>query len=89
MQYTYLDIGMNINATLTSMEDQAMLRSSIEQSSLATEASGVGPQDPIILHTSLKGTYLLTIGKPQAIGSIDILHSTRHLDISVVMDPVQ
>ena len=87
-QYTYLDVGMNFDATLTSMGDRAMLKSSIEQSSVAPEASGVGPQEPIILHTALKGTFVLTAGRPQTLGSIDIPHSTRHLEIEVVLEPI-
>ena len=88
-QYTYLDVGMNFDATLTSMGDRAMLKSSLEQSSVSPEASGVGPQEPILLHTALKGTYVLTGGKPLALGTIDIPHSTRQLDISVAMEPLQ
>jgi type II secretory pathway component GspD/PulD (secretin) len=85
-QYTYLDIGMNFDSTLTAMGDSAMLKADVEQSSIAPEASGVGAQDPIVRQTSLKGMYLLTPGKPMKIGSLDIFGSTRHLEIEATLE---
>jgi type II secretory pathway component GspD/PulD (secretin) len=87
-QMTYIDVGMNFDATLTAMGDNAMLKSSVEQSSIAPETSGVGPQDPIVRQTSLKGVALLAPGKPQVLGSLDIPGSTTHLDIEVLMQPL-
>ena len=84
-QYTYLDIGMNFDATLTATGNGAMLKSRVEQSSIAEERSGVGAQDPIVRQTSLQGVFSLTPDKPLVIGSLDIPGSTRHLDIEVVM----
>lgn len=85
-QFTYLDIGMNFNATLNGMENGAMLKSNIEQSSVAPETSGVGPQDPIVRQTSLEGVFFLAPNKPRILGSLDIPGSTRHLDIEVMME---
>jgi type II secretory pathway component GspD/PulD (secretin) len=87
-QVTYIDIGMNFDATLTATGDGAMLRSSVEQSSVAPETSGVGPQDPIVRQTSLRGESFLAPGKSVALGSLDIPGSTSHLQIEVVMDPL-
>jgi type II secretory pathway component GspD/PulD (secretin) len=87
-QFTYLDIGMNFDATLTALENGALLKSSIEQSSLAPETSGVGPQDPVVRQTSLKGMFYLTPNKPLNLGAVDIPGSTRHLDVEVVMEPL-
>ena len=87
-QMTYIDVGMNFDATLFGMGDNAMLKSSVEQSSIAPETSGVGPQDPIVRQTSLKGVALLAPGKPQVLGSLDIPGSTTHLDIEVLMQPL-
>jgi len=88
-QFTYLDVGMNIDATLTDMGDQAMIKSYIEQSSVAPELSRAVSQDPTILHAALKGIFAVTLGKPLALGSIDIPHSTRHLDIEIEVERVQ
>jgi type II secretory pathway component GspD/PulD (secretin) len=87
-QVTYIDIGMNFDATLTATGDGAMLKSAVEQSSVAPETSGVGPQDPILRQTSLKGVSFLAPGKPLVLGSLDIPGSTSHLQIEVVMEPL-
>ena len=87
-QVTYLDIGMNFDATVTTVGDSVTLKSNVEQSSLADEKSGVGPQDPIVRQTSLKGVFSVTPGRPVMLGSVDIVGSTRHLDIEVTVDPL-
>jgi type II secretory pathway component GspD/PulD (secretin) len=85
-QFTYLDVGMNFDASLEEFANGVRLRSNIEQSSVAEEKSGVGEQDPIVRQTSLKGAAYITPGKPLVLGSLDISGSTRHLDIEVVME---
>lgn len=85
-QATYLDVGMNFNATLDEFVNGVRLRSKVEQSSVAEEKSGMGLQDPIIRQTALEGTAFLTLGKPLILGSLDIPDTTRHMDVEVVME---
>jgi len=85
-QVTYLDLGMNFDATLSALGDGVSLKTKVEQSSVAQEKSGVGEQDPIVRQTSLASSSVLTPGKPLMLGSVDIAGSTRHLDIEVVME---
>jgi type II secretory pathway component GspD/PulD (secretin) len=87
-QFTYLDVGMNFDATLDEVANGAKLRSKVEQLSIAEQTSGVGLQDPIIRQSVLEGTSFLTLGKPLVLGSIDIPGSTRHMDIEVMMEQV-
>jgi type II secretory pathway component GspD/PulD (secretin) len=87
-QFTYIDVGMNFDATLTGMGDGAMLKSSVDQSGAAPEKSEALPQQPIIRETSLKGESFLAPGKPLVLGSTDIPGSTSHLQIEVVMEPL-
>jgi len=88
-QMTYLDIGLNFDASLDEFVDGVRLRSKVEQSSIAAETSSVGTQDPIVRQTVMEGTSILTLGKPLMLGSLDIPGSTRHLDLEVVMDTVK
>jgi len=85
-QMTYLDIGMNFDATLDEFVNGVRLRTKVEQLSVAEEKSGVGAQDPIIRQIALENTSFLTLGKPLVLGSVDIQGSTRHLDVEVVME---
>jgi hypothetical protein len=86
---SYLDIGMNFDATLEESANGVSLRSKVEQLSLAEEKSGVGVQDPVLRQTALEGTSFLVPGKPLVLGSVDIPGSTRHLDVEVVMEQVK
>jgi type II secretory pathway component GspD/PulD (secretin) len=87
-QYTYIDVGMSFDVTLTAQGDGASLKSLVDQSSLAPETSGLGAQDPIVRQTELAGVFYLTNGKPLVIGSLDIPGTTRRLDIEVLMEPL-
>jgi type II secretory pathway component GspD/PulD (secretin) len=88
-QMTYLDVGMNFDASLDEFANGVRLRSKVEQSSIAEEKSGVGAQGPIVRQSVLEGTSFLTPGKPVMLGSLDIPGTTRRLDVEVVMDLVQ
>lgn len=81
-QVQYVDVGLNIEASLDGMR----LDTKIEQSSLAEEKSGVGPQDPIVRQTALEEMVTLMPGKPLVLGSLDIPGSTRHQEIEVVSE---
>jgi type II secretory pathway component GspD/PulD (secretin) len=89
LQMTYLDVGMNFDATLTEIADGGVLKSKVERSSIAEEKSGVGEQDPVVRQAVVDGTYLLPLGKPVMLGSMDIPASTRHLDIEVMLELVK
>ena len=87
-QFTYVDVGMNFDATIDEMGNGVRLNTSINQSSIGEEHSGAFPQDPIIRQTDLRGSSFLIPGKPLTLGSIDVPGSTHHLDIEVVMEPL-
>jgi type II secretory pathway component GspD/PulD (secretin) len=85
----YLDVGLNIEASLDGYSDGLRLRTKVEQSNVADEKSGIGAQDPMIRQTTLEGVSTLLQGKPLILGSIDIPGSTRRQEIEVVSEPVQ
>jgi len=87
-QVQYLDIGLNIGASIEETGNGVKLNTEVEQSSIAEEKSGLGTQDPIVRQSKLEGTSILTAGKPLILGSMDLSSSARHLDIEVVMEPV-
>ena len=87
MQVQYLDIGLNIDASIEEANDVVKLNTAVEQSSIAEEKSGLGTQDPIVRQAKLEGTSILTAGKPLILGSMDT-STARRLDIEVVMEHV-
>jgi type II secretory pathway component GspD/PulD (secretin) len=88
-QFTYLDVGINIDATLNETSGGAQCKCKIEQSSIGEEKAMGGVQEPIVRQSVVEGVSILQIGKPEVIGSLDISGSARHLDIEVVMEPVK
>jgi len=88
-QVQYLDVGLNIDASLEGSADGLRLRSKVEQSAVAEEKSGLGAQDPIVRQTSVEGTSVLVQGKSFILGSLYVPGSTRHLEIEVVAELVK
>ncbi len=88
-QVQYLDIGLNIEASINGYLNGATLRTKIEQSSLAEEKSGVGAEDPVIRQAVFEGSATLMQGKPLTLGSLDIPGTTRHQEIEVVSEQIR
>ena len=88
-QFTYLDVGLNFDATLDESVNGVRLRTKAEQSSIVEDKSNVVAQDPVLRQTVLEGTAILTPGKPLVLGSLDIPGSTRHQEVEVVMEVIK
>ena len=88
-QVQYLDVGLNIEASLEGTGDQLRLRTKVEQSGVVDDKSGLGAQDPVIQQTSLEGIAMLAQSKPALLGSLDLPGGTRHEEISVVSELVK
>ena len=88
-QVQYLDVGLNIDASLEGSADGLRLHSKVEQSGVAEEKSVVGAQDPVVRQSVLEGTSVLVQGKPLMLGSLDVPGSTRHLEVEVVSEVVK
>ena len=88
-QFTYLDVGINMDVTLNEVAGGAELKAKVEQSSATENEEIAGVREPIVRQSVMEGVSMLQVGKPEVIGSLDISGSTRHLDIEVVMEPVK
>lgn len=88
-QFTYLDVGINLSATVEESPDGLTLQSKAEQLSVAEERNVAFPQDPVIRQALLAGTAHLTLGKAVILGSIDTPGSTRHFEVQVVAELVR
>ncbi|HZZ40485.1 MAG TPA: hypothetical protein VFE06_15220, partial [Acidobacteriaceae bacterium] len=90
-QFQYLDVGLNIDASLDEEAGGMKLNSKVEQSSVSVaEEKTVGDvREPVIRQAVLTGAAIMTIGKPVMLGSLDVPGSTRHLDVEVVLENVK
>jgi hypothetical protein len=87
--FQYQDVGLNIRAHMREFPTGVEVYSTLEQSSVSEEQTGVYKFNPVIRQATLTNTMLLTLGKPMLFGSLDIPGSTRHLDIEVVIELVR
>ncbi len=89
-QMTYLDVGFNFESTIDSYGPEgARLTSRIERSSIAEQKSAVGGDDPLIRQSFLSGVTNVTLGKPQHLGNIDIIGSTRQLQVDALIELIK
>lgn len=88
-QFTYLDVGLNFDATIDAGADGVKLRSKVEQSGAIEDKLILGISEPIIRQTVLEGTTTLIPGKSATLGSLDVAASTRHLEIEVILEPIR
>ena len=87
-QVSYVDVGMNFDATIDRTSEGVRLSTTVEQSSVAEEKPGALSQDPVIRQATFKGTSYLVPGKPLKVGTFDIPDSSRHLELEVTMEPL-
>ncbi|HEX4154064.1 MAG TPA: hypothetical protein VHY48_00495 [Acidobacteriaceae bacterium] len=95
-QFQYLDVGLNINASVFDVSpgmasSRLRLTSKIEQSSAAVEDERTiaGVREPVVRQAVLEGSSLITPGKPLLLGSLDVPGSTHHLDVEVELEDVR
>ncbi|HLI76573.1 MAG TPA: hypothetical protein VKV02_06465 [Acidobacteriaceae bacterium] len=88
-QFTYLDVGVNLDTTLDQFANGLRLRSKVEQSSVSPVRQTIADVDePIVQQSVLEGTSVIIPGKPLVLGGIDIVGSTRHVDVEIVAEPL-
>ena len=88
-QVQYQDVGMNIEATVSGSVEGLMLRTKVEQSSLAGDQSAGSMKDPVFHQSVLEGVSALVPGKPMVLGSLDIPGTTRKQEIEVAAELVK
>jgi hypothetical protein len=86
-QFTYLDVGINISATIAEDANGISLNSKVEQSSVAPVRVVIsGVSEPVIRQMVLENTSQIVPGKSVALGSLDIPDSTSHIEIEVSVE---
>jgi hypothetical protein len=91
-QFSYYDVGMTFDATVTEMGKGVRLQTKVQQTSVAVpDQSDAQAKTDVVLHpvtrnANLEGASFLTLGKPMVLGSMDLPGSTRHLEVEVLME---
>jgi type II secretory pathway component GspD/PulD (secretin) len=89
-QVTYLDVGMDFDATLDDSPNSLGLKTKVSQSSVVEDRTTVATtmQDPVLRQSVFEGSAILTPGKPLVIGNLDIAGTTRRIEIQVIAEPL-
>jgi hypothetical protein len=88
-QFTYLDVGINIAATVTESASGLLIASKVEMSSVAPEPVTIsGVSEPLIRQVVVENSSTVTAGKAVRVGSLDMPDTQRHLDIEVSVEPL-
>jgi hypothetical protein len=98
-QFTYVDVGVNIDARLSQFANGMLLTTKVERLSVAdmTSEEQSLPQsqelanfhEPVIRQASIANTALLQLGKSVMLGTLDTPGSARHVDVEVLMELVK
>jgi hypothetical protein len=86
-QFTYLDVGVNIECTVRATGDRAMLRGSLDMSNLGPSDGPVvaGVRNPTVRQTKLDLQTTLEFGKPTVVASIDDPLTSRKLQVEATV----
>jgi type II secretory pathway component GspD/PulD (secretin) len=96
-QMAYLDVGYDLDATVTSTAGGASIKSKVERSIAPADKpvsatvpanSAASAVDPAILQSVLETVTNLPLGKPTLLGSLDVPDSTKHLEVQVTLEVV-
>jgi Bacterial type II and III secretion system protein len=93
-QFTYIDVGVNIDARLSPFANGMLLTTKVERLSVADASTEdlkpiAGFHEPVIRQAQLQNTALLQLGKSVMLGSLDTPGSERHVDVEVQLELVK
>ncbi len=87
-QFTYIDVGLNLDARLTERSDGLQLTIKAENSSMADSVKPQELKDPVVLQAVLESSTMIKPGVPVIIGSLDSPGTTQHVDVEVKLEPL-
>jgi len=89
-QYSYIDIGVNIECLVREMAGRAALHGSIDLSNVmqTTGPAGGSQPNPTISQTKLELDATLDLGKPMVIASVDDPVTMRQLTVQATITKV-
>jgi hypothetical protein len=84
-QFTYLDVGVNIQCTLHAVGGKVAINGSLDMSNIDGASAVAGVHNPIVKQTRLDLEAVVELGKPTVVASIDDPLTTRKLQVEVTV----
>jgi hypothetical protein len=88
-QYTYYDVGMNIDCTLLDTDKGLIVHTNLEMNSIANSEMSSTPSTPVIRRLHLEDDTLIVPGKSAVVGSIDDVTADRRYEVEVTATKVK
>ena len=95
-QFTYVDVGVNIDSRITQFANGIQLTAKVERLGVADITSEEPKSqslenfhEPVIRQASIQNTALMQLGKSVMLGSLDTPGSARHVDVEVLLELVK
>jgi len=90
-QYTYLDVGVNIECVVSEMNGRTAMHGDLDLSTVMqpdAPRSGANPPNPTVVQTRLQVDTAIEPGKPTVIGAIDDPATARQFQIEALVTRV-
>jgi len=87
-QYTYVDVGVNIDCIVSEMDNKVLMHGSIDLSTVVAHeaaARGANPPNPTVGQTKLELDTILEPGKPTVVAAIDDPANSRHFQVEATV----
>jgi hypothetical protein len=85
-QFTYLDVGVNIDCTVDERNGKYMLHADMDLSTvIPADKAGTGVPNPTISQIKINMDTTVTPGKPTLVASFDDPGTSRRFDVDVTM----
>ena len=85
-QFTYVDVGVNIDCLLQAEGAKVAMKGSLDLSNITGDTSPVaGVRNPVIRQTRLNVDAVVELGKPTVLASIDDPLTSRKLQVEVTI----
>lgn len=82
-QFTYMDVGLNLDCNLQEQGDGLLLETTVEMSSVVTGGELAAPGIPVTRQARASMVSVVNPGKPTVIGTLDDVDSTHSYQIEV------
>jgi hypothetical protein len=89
IQVQYMDVGLNLEASVEGYGEGMHLQTKIEETSVADEKSNVGIQDPVLRQSVLQSDSTFTVGKTMVLGSVEMPATGKRMEVSVVAEAMK
>lgn len=87
--FQYIDVGLNLNASLRGPADDLVLQTKVAESAVVPGKSEAGAPGPMIRQTVLDSTSIVPVGKPLVLGSIEVPGTDKREQIAVTAEAVK